>query len=408
MADVSLPSATFTASAALTASLTLAVNAVTLPSVAFTGVGSTATSLTKYVSLSAGFNVESSLVVDLTKEVPLPVEFQTGASATSGFTVHLSKLSSFGAVAFDGEATLTANLTKHVSLKADFTAESTIEAIIRRANAFKTRFHSESNLSVRFTRSRELSATEFKGRARGKAKLSIQRDGLSFNDLVNEVMWLWGISAPCHTGDHIKQRAVNDINYALQLLWSQAPDRDYFSRSTLSIDFLAGETTKVLDDSVQNIVGPARIDDPFTPLAPLQSRGEYDNYATYYLGNDANTSTVEGVPQAYYIERLSQHELDATKITLHIIPTPEIDTSILVDVVTEAPRYKWDDFNQCSKVPIPHRYIESILIPVVLERASGFYLFIKEGRRQKIRDDYQMALAQLGMNDPSPAREEEA
>ena len=407
MADVSLPSATFTASAALSISLTLAVNAVTLPSVAITGTGDFTASLTKYGNIQADFGGESSLSADLTKDLPLPVEVQAAATATSGFHVHLSKHSRVGTIAFDGAGTLAATLTKNVSLKSGFTAESSLTARVRKAHAFKTDFRGESGLSVRFTRSKEFPPVQLRASARLRAKLCIERDGLSFNDLVNEVMWLWGISKPCHTDDHIKQRAVNDINYALQLLWSQAPDRDYFSRSTLTLNFTTGETSKVLADNVQNIVGPARIANPLTPLSPLQSRGEYDNYATYYLGYDANDA-LEGVPHAYYIERLSQHELDATKINLHLTPAPQADTSILIDVVCEAPRYKWDDFNQCSKVPIPHRYIESILIPVILERASGFYLFIKEDRRQKIRDDYQMALAQLGMNDPSPAREEES
>lgn len=262
---------------------------------------------------------------------------------------------------------------------------------------------SVSTTAARINKNIQLSANVV-ARTPTKASLNPGRGTLGVCDLMDEILWLWGLTNYCSVDKHIKERAINDINASLQVLWSKARDVDYWSRTTLNVNFTTAQKTAILPDNVQNIVGHVRLING-QPLAPLQTRGELDSYPMYYLGTSTR-EMLNDTPQAYYSERLNQSGEDPVRINLHVIPQPHEDMEVLVDVVTESPRYRCNDVLECTSVPIPHKYVESILLPIVRYRAMSFYLFIKPERTDMIIAEYQEALIQLGVNDPIQGKEE--
>lgn len=404
MATVEL-SSTLPATASLTALLSLSSSVVAMPTASLGGSLSLTANLSKHVELVHEFEGQSSIAAVLSSVPVSPKELASDLSGSGSMSADLST-----------KVVLTANLASAVSLVAnldsgsdELSASLKGRASLSGALGFEINLAADtgyrSSLDASLGLSSKLKPLELSSTLSLDANLNLGREGLSFCNLVDEVMWLWGISSPCHADDHIKQKAVNEINKALQFMWSQADQVDYWSRSTITVSLGTGVSNVTLPDNVQNIVGHARIASSKKPLPPLQTRGELDNYAMYYLGNTTN-NLENGVPEAYYAERLNQSGLDAVKINFHVVPAPIVSTDILLDVVMEAPRYAWRDYGKCSKVPVPHRYIESLLLPIVLYQAKSFYLFHRTERADAIDQGYVTALMQLGVNDPLAAREE--
>lgn len=235
------------------------------------------------------------------------------------------------------------------------------------------------------------------------ATASFGRDHTGVCDVLREVFLLWGIENPCLALEWTRGRALADLNAAMQILWSQSAEVNYWTRSTLTLDFDTNQESKVLQNNIQNIVGPVRINR--CALAPLQSRGELENYSTYYLGEYSNDDS-DVAPQAYYAERTNQGGIEPCRVTLHLAPKPKNITTLEVDVVLECPRFTWKDFQKCTAIPIPHQYVESILMPIIRHRASSFHLFIKPERMELINNERAQAFAQLGLNDPLAGKEE--
>lgn len=76
--------------------------------------------------------------------------------------------------------------------------------------------------------------------------------------------------------------------------------------------------------------------------------------------------------------------------------------SFLLDVVKEAPRFYPSDLLTCPIIPIPHRYVETLLLPVAKYLASSYYLFRQPENKATIDREYQRAAVSLGLADPLP------
>ena len=226
---------------------------------------------------------------------------------------------------------------------------------------------------------------------------------LTLSQILNEVLNLWGIEGACNAPDFAIARAIGDINSAMQTVWNQADERDYWSSETLTLTFADGEDSQDLPDDVQNVVGPCRRSSNKRPLASIGSIGELETFADIYL--DGQTAAE---PVAYHIERGTQTGEEPAKTTLRI--TPAVDgasIAFLLDVVREAPRYMVGDISLNPAIPIPHRYAESLLLPIVRYKASSFWLFNDNGSKATIDQDYQMAMTAIGLADPNPAKSAE-
>lgn len=226
--------------------------------------------------------------------------------------------------------------------------------------------------------------------------------GRTICDLVKESLSLWGFLCAKSAPRYALERAITDINTALQLVWNNADGRDYWSNETLTITLADGESSFTLPDDVQNVTGPCRRQDDHQPLTPVRTIGELETFADIYLEGASLPD-----PVAYHVERLKQSADDPAKCVLHVTPAVSGDSvSFLLEVVKECPRYTVDNLTSCPLVPIPHQYAETLLIPIIRYQASSYYLFAATDATQKetIDREYQQARISLGLADPNPAK----
>ena len=221
--------------------------------------------------------------------------------------------------------------------------------------------------------------------------------------LIQESLSLWGFLCAKTAPDFAKARALTDLNTALQLVWSNADGNDYWTNETLTITLADTEDSYDLPDSIQNVKGPCRRNDTKQPLAAIGSISEFESFVDLYLDGDAASG-----PVAYHIETMAQVGEDPAKTVFRITPAVSgTSVAFLLDVVKEAPRYTTSDLVSCPAVPIPHRYAETLLIPIIRYHASSYYLFEALDPKQKetIDREYQQARQQLGLGDPNPVKE---
>lgn len=212
---------------------------------------------------------------------------------------------------------------------------------------------------------------------------------------------LWGIDCYKTAPGFAIARAFNDLNGALQMMWNQARESSYWTNDTVTLKLLQGETSIDLDDDIQNVVGPCRREDTKRQLTRLGTIGELETFEDIFTDGQ---SALE--PLAYHVERLEQPGGDPAKCVLHVVPeVQEASIDFLLEVVREAPRYTADDLAACPVIPIPHRYIETLLLPIVRYRASGFTMLFRDKDRQDVIDrEYHEARVALGLADPLPGK----
>lgn len=224
--------------------------------------------------------------------------------------------------------------------------------------------------------------------------------GRTVVDVVTEILLLWGIDKPSSAPSFAIVRALNDINSSLQSVWNQASDRNYWSNQTLTVAIEAGSGSSALPDNVQNVNGPCRRADNLRPLTGVGTVGELETFMAIYLdGVDP------GEPVAYHVKRTMQNGPDPSKCVLHVTP-PVVGESInfLLDAVMEAPHFTVADLSENPVIPIPHRYVESLLMPIARYHASSFLLFSSKDNKETIDREYLEAKAMLGMADPLPGK----
>jgi hypothetical protein len=234
------------------------------------------------------------------------------------------------------------------------------------------------------------------GTSTASANADLVRTSLTICDVVRDVLLLWGIEQPCNAPKMAKISAVNILNQAMQVLWNQAKDRNYWTQSTLSQSISSGVSTLILTDSIQNVVGPARLSTGET-LVPLANISELENFQNSFLEN-----TASNMPCAYFIERNYQPGGDPARCTLMLAPAPTVNITLNLDVVTESPHYTIIDLDVCPICPIPHKYVESLLLPVSRYLAMHSHLFIQRERQEAIVQSYTQARQLLDVADPLP------
>lgn len=222
--------------------------------------------------------------------------------------------------------------------------------------------------------------------------------GMSVCDLVDEMLGMCGITCRKQAPGFIIERVIRDINTSLQLVWNNAEGRNYWTNSTLTITLTDGQASSDLPDNVQNVVGPCRLQTTKRQLTPIGTLSELENFADLYL--DGGTAAQ---PLGFHIERLAQAETDPAKCVLHVAPAVSgASIAFLLEVVTEAPRFVVGDLQSCPLVPIPHSYVESLLLPIARYELTTCYLFRKPELKDAIDTNYKRAMVSLGLADPLP------
>jgi len=201
--------------------------------------------------------------------------------------------------------------------------------------------------------------------------------------------------------DGLQADVVSAINRAFQNVWT-AP-HDYFRRSLFQFNTVAGTSTYTLDQSLQEILGPVKIDGGTPYVRPVgDDRGNLDNYATRFKGALTNT-LANARPEVYFLERLWQNAADSTTVNMIFAPAPDVVYAVDFYASTEAPSFTLAQLDASVVLPVPHEYVESVLLPIarffVIE--SHFYLADRRpAETKKLAQGYVDARKQIGDLDP--------
>jgi len=244
--------------------------------------------------------------------------------------------------------------------------------------------------------------TPIRGLINATAVFVIQGRGLSVRDVFGDCLSVWNKryeSCGC-LADDIKDRAISDINAALQVIYSRAGHLDYFNKQTITVSVGAGVVKKELPNTIQQVLGTVRRKatenaPTSVPLTPLTSLAEAMQFGELYAG----TGTA---PYAYYIDTRAQAEANVVQSLLMLAPVPTSTVYVDIEVAMAAPRYTWRDVELATPLQLPSTYAETLLIPIVRQRATSFRLFNDEKLRVTIEGHYRKAQAALGLLDSKP------
>lgn len=239
-----------------------------------------------------------------------------------------------------------------------------------------------------------------------RCRLTAEGSAMTLRGLVDHILALWG-RCSCSIQDvecGMQDELLACAHWALQRMYTRAPVLDYFNRTTLTETITGGTNTVTLDQDIQKLLGPVRLtDDPSVPLHEIRNRTEFDTWLDVAYGGAARAP--DGI-RAYHLLKERRAEEDSVKLTILVTPTPADDTDIDLDVATECPRYSWYNVAQGSMLQIPHRYVETLLLPLVLKRASAYRHFTRVELQPQIDEAYQTALATLDLASPkTPAQD---
>ena len=232
------------------------------------------------------------------------------------------------------------------------------------------------------------------------AFLTQPSQGLTVTDIINDLLLLWGIAIPSTAPAYQINRAIHDMNGALQMIWATAKDANYFSRQTLTLAFTGGEASQSLPENVLTILGPCRYQSTGQPLLTIPTRSQFDAYGPIY-GQSLTYPVATGAPFAFWVEKLNISAPDNVTNIIHLVPTPSSSTTILLDVSIDAPRYVWQDYITATPVQFPHMYCDTVLIPFCRYRAMTSYLLPNPDIRPALVEDWQTAMKIIGAVDPN-------
>ena len=225
------------------------------------------------------------------------------------------------------------------------------------------------------------------------ASASILRTGTTVCDVVRDILAQWGLELPCKAPQFARMAAVDTLNQAMQTVWNQAKDRRHWTRQTVTVTYPADTTELKLTDTIQNVIGHVR--SAGRTLVPLGNRHEAENFEAVF-GESADNP-----PTAYFIDTSAQSGADPCRVSLMLRPIPSTERTVDVDAVLECPRYTTLDLESCPVVPIPHRYVESLLMPVARYLSMQNRLFANEENRQSIEQGFAIASAAMDQSDPT-------
>lgn len=232
------------------------------------------------------------------------------------------------------------------------------------------------------------------------AVVRVPRAGLTVWDAALEVYGLFRIEVRSPLDLTLaRPRILSAINSIMQQIWAKADRLNFFNQEVLSFTVADGDSTKELDDNVQQVIGPVSVVGG-KDLRPLPSAEDLRSYVDYWHGGTQPSYN----PTAYYLN--SQQDTaqpDRTKITIELPWAVSGNYNLEADVVMSVPRYTEADIREATPIRLPAAYVELLFLPLLREWASTDHLFKSETARPAIAQAAQMAREALGMVAPDPS-----
>lgn len=243
-----------------------------------------------------------------------------------------------------------------------------------------------------------------KGAIEGDASLqatpSVDGQGLLVRDMAFSVLSMLLGSCGCETcvDPCLATSFMNQVNAALQMIYGQSARLGYFNRDTITLSFDADAESKALPQSVQQLHGPVRLNDPKINLRKIDDRAVFHQFVDTYYPADAIPTT----PRAYYLHASTTNGGDNLDLTLYVAPTPSDTCDVLVDVLMQAPRYDWSDVTLGTPLSLPNQYAEGLLLPLVREWATTHEYYRDAALVPQIKEMANAARELLGLINPKP------
>ncbi len=218
---------------------------------------------------------------------------------------------------------------------------------------------------------------------------------LTVRNAFDDLLLLVGIEIANNAPMYIRERVLNDINAALQVL--QTSGEDYFMRETVTITLPQGQSEFDLNGDVQTVIGPVQTADGYS-LRELNTIGELDQFPQLYLGYSGLGQT--GKPQAYFVYPVRDNSGggDAMKIKLYFAPKADAAYSINLDVVKVPQVFTYADLTDTTKlIPVVHKYAQSVFLPIARYSVMTCPWFRRPELKESITADYHRALNILGI-----------
>ena len=141
-------------------------------------------------------------------------------------------------------------------------------------------------------------------------------------------------------------------------------------------------------------------------MIQLNSHSELLNCESIYLGGRTDYFA-DNLPSFYFVDaRLESTGQDNTGMTIMVPKMSPTDFRIEVDYFVEPIHYVWNDFIASTPLPLPHRYVESLLLPIVRFTAAQSHYFFNKEMMPLIKEQAEQARKSLGLSDPRPEPEE--
>lgn len=181
------------------------------------------------------------------------------------------------------------------------------------------------------------------------------------------------------------------INGALQQMW-QSPE-DFFKRTEETVALVAGTSSYELPATVQRILAPAVLSGG-KRLTPLAYKYQWFEYGALFAGA-TDQSFPKDTPEAFFLDRQA-----GGTVRLLVVPEP-VDAEVLkIEAEHSAPAYETADLTTAIEPPIPHKYAETLFLPIARWRITRSHYFMNQEALPGLQQDYAEALAVLGLADP--------
>lgn len=224
---------------------------------------------------------------------------------------------------------------------------------------------------------------------------------MDLRKVADDVAKVWGYLDFENVPPFGQERIRLDINAAIQLMADCG--EDFYGRENIVLDLTSGSGSYELPLNIQSVLEPVTLSDG-SPVRKLTSFGQVLQYNAIFRGA-VSGSLAAGKPEAYFVHSLkSGDDDDNVRTVIQFLPAPsagQLGNKPVIPVIREPTIYTTHQLTAgTSSLPIPHKYVESIFLPIARWNATTCFLFTDKDKVEKYKADYDRALEQLGISDP--------
>jgi len=226
---------------------------------------------------------------------------------------------------------------------------------------------------------------------------------MTLKEVRNNILRVLWLEYPALVPDYIYEDVTTAINSALQLIWMSP--HDYFRNVEMTATVPSGGSV-ILDQTIQEVHSPLWIiSDNNRELHRILDQSEFNQFYQRFHGKTEAEAVADGTNEAsyYFIDTKNRAGDDNVEVTLKVTPKPSADIVVTFNATTEAPNYTVSEIqnvNDTLTVGMPHKYVESTLLPFARFFATRSHFFFEKDKLGQISGDVARASALIGVANP--------